>query len=173
MGTITANFIKPRALINLLLQISSERGTRDYPCRGRQQAAACASRARRGLPRPSAPGPRPPAPAGRGAAQPGARRPPARRCRARGAAAGRRPLAPQPPRSRPAPEPRRAPARLSSAQQGRPGGPQASAGPEATRGAPPAASVLCPSLAGRYRALRLGPSWADRGGLPPPRKRSA
>lgn len=29
MGTITANFIKPRALINLLLQISSERGARD------------------------------------------------------------------------------------------------------------------------------------------------
>lgn len=41
MGTITANFIKPCALINLLLQISSERGTCDYPRRGRQQAAAC------------------------------------------------------------------------------------------------------------------------------------
>lgn len=40
MGTITANFIKPRSLINLLLQISSERGARDYPRRGRQPAAA-------------------------------------------------------------------------------------------------------------------------------------
>jgi len=38
MGTITANFIKPCALINLLLQISSERGMRDYPRRGRLQA---------------------------------------------------------------------------------------------------------------------------------------
>lgn len=43
MGTITANFIKPRALINLLLQISSERGPGDYPRRGQHPAAACPS----------------------------------------------------------------------------------------------------------------------------------
>lgn len=57
MGTITANFIKPRALINLLLQISSERGMRDYPRHGRQQAAA------RPFP---APGPGHPGPSGGG-----------------------------------------------------------------------------------------------------------
>lgn len=100
MGTITANFIKPRALINLLLQISSERGTRDYPCRGRQQAAACASRARRGLPRPSAPGPGP-GPAGprrspaRGPPPPSTALPSAGR--RGGAEAACPPAAPQPP----------------------------------------------------------------------------
>lgn len=82
MGTITANFIKPRALINLLLQISSERGTRDYPRRGRQQAAACP------LP-PPGPGPRAPALPPRRAPVPAERAPQRRRllhrrCRARG-----------------------------------------------------------------------------------------
>lgn len=150
MGTITANFIKPRALINLLLQISSEGGrviTRAAAGSGRQPGPGPA-------PGPaSGPGPGPAPGPGPGPGPPETRR-------ARGAPGaprrwGRAPGQRRGQGWRPGAERRRAPVRPLSARAAR-------RGREPLRG--PGAAPSAPIL-GQDKALPLRLPWANRGVL--------